>query len=170
MGKSRKVTAAAALLLASGCAADAVATADAPARWYADEVRVCVHEDVLVAPAQAAAEAWAGLGPALVIDCEWPDVRVFFADTGAELAITDALAFDRQLRHADVLVSSAAFEDVAEPVHDAQAVLTHEFGHVLGLDEIHEPSATMWPDIAVGDVGARDLAPMDIEAALALYP
>ena len=54
--------------------------------------------------------------------------------------------------------------------HDLGAVLTHEFGHVLGLDESEaDPAATMWPYIRAGETHQRTLAVDDEEAITLLY-
>lgn len=54
--------------------------------------------------------------------------------------------------------------------HDLGAVLTHEFGHVLGLDESEDdPAATMWPYIRSGETHQRTLSLDDEDALLDLY-
>lgn len=54
--------------------------------------------------------------------------------------------------------------------HDLGAVLTHELGHVLGLDESHDdPAATMWPYIRSGETHQRTLSEDDESAILELY-
>lgn len=54
--------------------------------------------------------------------------------------------------------------------HDLGAVLTHEFGHVLGLDEsLDDPEATMWPYIRAGETHQRTLAEDDEDAVIELY-
>jgi hypothetical protein len=53
--------------------------------------------------------------------------------------------------------------------HDLASVLTHEMGHVLGLQESDRPNATMWPTTMPGDTRQRTLAADDENGALALY-
>jgi len=54
--------------------------------------------------------------------------------------------------------------------HDLAAVLTHEMGHVLGLDESpDDKSATMWPYIRGGDVHQRTLSEDDEQGIVAAY-
>jgi hypothetical protein len=59
--------------------------------------------------------------------------------------------------------------------HDLRNTLTHEFGHVLGLD--HPPTsqpgardATMHAAAPAGDVGKRDLSSDDVDGLCYLYP
>jgi hypothetical protein len=54
--------------------------------------------------------------------------------------------------------------------YDLQAVLTHEFGHVLGLDENeHGGPATMNPQFRRGQVHQRTLEPSDEQSVSELY-
>jgi hypothetical protein len=54
--------------------------------------------------------------------------------------------------------------------HDLAAVLTHEMGHVLGLDESPDDrDATMWPYIRGGDVHQRTLSEDDEAGIVAAY-
>jgi hypothetical protein len=95
-----------------------------------------------------------------------------------QLAVTvSTYDLDGKMIGADILVngeSDYAFlpdgEDIpAMTHHDIAAVLTHEMGHVLGLDESpDEPTATMYPYIRGGEVHQRTLEDDDhlgIEAA-----
>jgi hypothetical protein len=54
--------------------------------------------------------------------------------------------------------------------HDLAAVLTHEMGHVLGLDESpNDQSATMWPYIRGGEVHQRTLSEDDEQGIVSAY-
>ena len=54
--------------------------------------------------------------------------------------------------------------------HDLAAVLTHEYGHVLGLDESEDdPTATMWPYIRAGETHQRTLSRDDEDGLVDLY-
>lgn len=53
--------------------------------------------------------------------------------------------------------------------YDLASVLTHEMGHVLGLDESDVAAATMWPVTRRGDVDQRTLDTDDEEGVLAIY-
>lgn len=54
--------------------------------------------------------------------------------------------------------------------HDLGAVLTHEMGHVLGLDESpDDDSATMWPYIRAGEVHQRTLSDDDEQGVIEAY-
>ncbi len=67
-----------------------------------------------------------------------------------------------------VLPESTDAQGVAQ--HDLGAVLTHEFGHVLGLGESPtDRQATMWPYIGAGEVHQRSLAKDDEEGVMAAY-
>jgi hypothetical protein len=53
--------------------------------------------------------------------------------------------------------------------YDLDTVLTHELGHVLGLDESEVRSATMFPDTRIGETDRRQLSTDDIDGILYLY-
>lgn len=104
---------------------------------------------------------------------------------GAIIALT-TVTFIRStgvIVDADVEMNDVSFRFTAcepdEPgcaiEHDLKNTLTHELGHVLGLD--HPPSsqpgaveATMFASASAGDVDKRDLASDDIAGLCALYP
>ncbi len=52
---------------------------------------------------------------------------------------------------------------------DVENTVTHELGHVLGLDHSKDPDATMYYSASPGDLSKRTLAPDDIEGLCALY-
>ena len=53
---------------------------------------------------------------------------------------------------------------------DVQNTITHEAGHVLGLDHDAVPDSTMEFEAEAGDINKRDLHPDDIEGLCAIYP
>ncbi|HEY4224054.1 MAG TPA: matrixin family metalloprotease, partial [Myxococcota bacterium] len=98
-------------------------------------------------------------------------------DTDA-LAITTVTFESNQgrLLDADVEVNDATFAfsacdpDQCQVQYDLQNTLTHEFGHVLGLDHTTVADATMFPSAPEGDTSKRDLSDDDIQAILLIYP
>ena len=54
--------------------------------------------------------------------------------------------------------------------YDLQSILTHEFGHFIGLDHTDDLSATMNPGYQEGTTELRDIAPDDEDAVCAVYP
>jgi hypothetical protein len=54
--------------------------------------------------------------------------------------------------------------------HDLQNTLTHEVGHLLGLDHPPEVEATMYRRADVGETKKRDLHPDDIAGICTIYP
>lgn len=53
---------------------------------------------------------------------------------------------------------------------DLQAAITHEVGHVLGLEHSDVEEAVMWHSASAGDTSRRDLSEDDEDAVRALYP
>jgi hypothetical protein len=96
-----------------------------------------------------------------------------------QLAVTvSTYDLDGHMIGADILVngeSDYAFlpdgDDIAGMAHhDIAAVLTHEMGHVLGLDESpDDQSATMWPYIRGGEVHQRTLSDDDEQGIVSAY-
>ncbi|MFZ9889258.1 MAG: matrixin family metalloprotease [Myxococcota bacterium] len=102
---------------------------------------------------------------------------------GSALAIT-TVTFVRstgRIVDADIEINDARFVfsncDAADcsTVHDLKNMLTHELGHVLGLD--HPPAsepdaaaATMYASAQAGDISKRDLAADDVAGLCTLYP
>jgi hypothetical protein len=77
---------------------------------------------------------------------------------------------------ADILVNAnAAYAllDETSPAtthYDIGAILTHEAGHSLGLDESHtHPEATMWPSVNLGDTHQRSISEDDEQGVIMNY-
>jgi MYXO-CTERM domain-containing protein len=110
-------------------------------------------------------------GDSIYLLQDWP-----FEDN--QLAVT-LVTFEQngKVLGVDVLVNadkSFALLGEGDPAaadhYDIAAVLTHEFGHVLGLDESFEhPEATMWPQIRVGEFHQRVLSVDDEDGVIAVY-
>jgi hypothetical protein len=96
-----------------------------------------------------------------------------------QLAVTvSTYDLDGRMIGADILIngeSSYALlpdgdDQPGMPQHDLAAVLTHEMGHVLGLDESpDDKTATMWPYIRGGDVHQRTLTEDDEQGVVEAY-
>ena len=54
--------------------------------------------------------------------------------------------------------------------HDLQNTITHEFGHVLGLDHSTIPDATMSPSAPTGELSKRELHEDDLLGYKIIYP
>ncbi|MHC4676248.1 MAG: matrixin family metalloprotease, partial [Planctomycetota bacterium] len=53
---------------------------------------------------------------------------------------------------------------------DLQNMITHEVGHVIGLDHVDDPSATMYPTMSLGEINKRSLETDDVNGVSFLYP
>jgi MYXO-CTERM domain-containing protein len=113
--------------------------------------------------------AYYGEGNGIYVLCgDWP------FDHSHAVTIATSTPEGRML-DADVLIDGtqmlSLLPEGGAPVndHDLASVLTHEMGHVLGLDESDRANATMWPTTMPGDTRQRTLAADDENGALALY-
>jgi hypothetical protein len=96
------------------------------------------------------------------------------------LAIT-VITFDahaKQILDADIVLNGEHGFDFYEhdarhegmSTYDLQNVLTHEFGHLLGLgEELEDEAATMYAFSQPGEIGKRDLEVVDQDAIAGLY-
>jgi hypothetical protein len=140
-----------------------------------------------------ASDAWHGIGdaPELVVAQGAPDAydperrnnAVYLLREwpfGADQLAVTVLSYAKsgQIVGVDVLVNgSKRFEMLSEneaaadvDAHDFAAVMTHELGHVLGLDEDRDDEqATMWPYIRKGDTRQRTLSDDDERGIIAAY-
>ncbi len=109
-------------------------------------------------------------GNGVYVLCDWP-----FGDALAVTVSTHETGSGRLL-DADIAINGErelALLDEADAAgdrrYDLASVLTHEVGHVLGLDESDVRSATMWAKTSRGDTRQRTLEPDDEEGVFALY-
>lgn len=72
--------------------------------------------------------------------------------------------------HLNDTISTFAAEDIPPPgTTDLQNTVTHEFGHVLGLDHSNDPHACMFSTAVRGEITKRDLNEDDIAGLQWLY-
>lgn len=171
-----------------------------PLHWERSEVVWHVEPKVLermgegvLSTLQASAEAWGGLGgvPAIKVSL-WPAgpcVKGHAAQTicwsdswekGKEsvLAYTEVVyeQADGAMVRADIYINGTRPFVMMDPdaedddFFDLQGVMTHEFGHSLGLSESkHARTDTMWPTAVKGDVSKRDIEEDDEIGAIVAY-
>ncbi|MFH1464680.1 MAG: matrixin family metalloprotease [Pseudomonadota bacterium] len=135
-----------------------------------------------------AAEAWEATGAAVEFEylgftdtqeVGLDDENVLFFDDAwqddrAKAAITSAWSTsEAEIVSFDVSINALDWEYTVSdeaPVMDLQNVLTHEFGHVLGLGHSDiDDLATMWATTSRGDLLRRSLRPDDENALFANY-
>ena len=96
-------------------------------------------------------------------------------DLGA-IAITTVTfeSNEGRLLDADVELNDANFAftacDACDIHFDLENTLTHELGHVLGLDHSTDGEATMFPSAPEADTSKRSLGDDDIAAICTVYP
>jgi hypothetical protein len=112
--------------------------------------------------------------------------RVFFRSSGwvdpdapwraAEQIALTSVFFDTEsgeILDVDIEVNAEHFElttAIENPRTDICNALTHEVGHVLGLDHSTDPEATMYRSARTGETSKRDLNADDIAGISAIYP
>jgi hypothetical protein len=131
-----------------------------------------------------------GITPEILVGAQPENIEVAeFDGVNAVFFVTDNWEFDPRFTiltftHVDGSTGEILETDVAinavnhewrpettgEPVHDLQNVLTHEFGHALGLPDFsHTDNATMYGYVIAGELIKRDLADLDLEASETIY-
>ena len=184
------------LVLAALTANDVPPAEQARQRWQAAEVIVVVEQGEggpgeLLQAAEQAAAAWNNVGaaPHLVLTVDeapaddplavdgvnriglmrepWPYSAQAGTSPIAWTSATTDVIFEAVL----ALNPGFDFGDGTTGAYDLVSVLTHELGHLLGLDHLDDhPEATMFPLIPRGETKKRDLSDDDVAALLASYP
>jgi hypothetical protein len=114
------------------------------------------------------------------VQADWPYMPDAVALTQTRYGTEDGI-----IREATIFVNEDAWRftdaavacnDTGPATYDLQAVLTHEAGHLIGLDHTQpenyakKPSPTMAPDIGVCEMDKRVLKQDDIDGLCVLYP
>jgi len=103
-------------------------------------------------------------------DKKWPYTERPVAFTAVTYNRDDGLILD-----ADVEINEQDYVFTTEPDKehwkiDLQNTLTHEIGHIAGLDHSSKSDATMYFHAAPGEAGKRTLSQDDIDGVCTLYP
>jgi MYXO-CTERM domain-containing protein len=101
---------------------------------------------------------------------EWP---AEYPPAGIALTTLTYSVADGAILDADIELNAVDFSygtTCAAGETDIQNTVTHEAGHMLGLDHSAVPGATMRPRSYPGDCELRDLSADDVEGVLAIYP
>ncbi|MCA9494539.1 MAG: matrixin family metalloprotease [Myxococcales bacterium] len=100
-------------------------------------------------------------------------VRPWPVEYGSALAMASAWAdLEGNLVTFDIQINGEVPWSVtgASGAYDLQAAITHEVGHVLGLEHTEISEAVMFPSTGMGTTDRRDLHADDIHAIEHLYP
>lgn len=167
-----------------------------PVKLYLDQQGVPgVNFTDVQAAAQASASAWninCGLSPLLNMQGTKQGITGSPKNDGTNLVIfvTDAAAWphDKQqlavtthyfnlvtgeIQEADLVINAWNFQwgiNAESTKYDVQAMLTHEYGHILGLDHTGVRDAAMFPSALPGETTKRNLHQDDKDAICNLYP
>lgn len=101
---------------------------------------------------------------------KWP-----FADNQLATTITTTLANTGEVVDSDILVNGEHDLDfLRAPQEDSSTfdlgvIVTHEFGHMLGLGHTKVQDATMWENLEPGATARRELSTDDLDGVRAVY-
>ncbi len=100
---------------------------------------------------------------------DWPD------DLGSDVGAITTLVFDLEgaILDGDVDINGAGFSwttsDDSSGI-DVRSNVTHELGHLIGLDHTPDRDATMYYSMVEGDLSRRDLSDNDLAGLCFVYP
>lgn len=103
-------------------------------------------------------------------DTDWEGSRAVMAYTSVTSRISTGEIFDADLELNSQYYKFGVVTENNKGVVDLQNTVTHELGHVFGLDHSDDETATMYWVADAGDTFMRDLAPDDIEGIMTVYP
>lgn len=103
---------------------------------------------------------------------EWPE------DVGSSTLALTTLVYDRALGailDGDIDFNGQDFywtatDDRSAADTDVQNTVTHELGHLIGLDHSDDPDSTMYGGTESGEFSKRDLGDDDLDALCYIYP
>jgi len=99
-------------------------------------------------------------------DSAWPQDPTLVAKASVYAQNATIVAADIALNTADFSFTTGEDADRM----DLQSVLTHELGHLLGLDHSEDAEATMFATTELGETSKRSLRPDDQNGLQKLYP
>lgn len=102
----------------------------------------------------------------------WEEEEWEFDRTALMVTLTTFSTRTGKLLDADIVVNGASYTwgDGSDPrIHDTANSMTHEVGHLVGLDHSKDREATMFASAPPGETKKRDLSEDDIKGMLVLY-
>ena len=102
---------------------------------------------------------------------DWPYEEQVVAYTSVTYNPNTGVIFDADIEmNADKYEFTAGGPDKAPGDIDIQNTITHEAGHIIGLDHSDWEPATMYASSTFGETVKRTLDPDDVEGICAIYP
>jgi hypothetical protein len=155
-------------LLTHGSVDEAAVMASEAWRGYQNVPDILINSD---APAPAGYVTNESTNGIYIVD-PWP-----YENEKLAVTVTTYDEVTGRLYDADVYINpNVALNIISEDskkrrseTYDFVSIITHEFGHVLGLGESEVPTATMWPQIKCNETNKRSLDQDDEDGVEAAY-
>ncbi len=103
-------------------------------------------------------------------DDTWNESKAMMALTTVTHRNATGVIYDADIEINTSNYQYGIYEINGSNVVDLQNTLTHEIGHVFGLDHSNDPNATMFPYSTVGETNLRNLSDDDYLAIATIYP